>query len=328
MTIVGGARAGQDRGAAPARRRAGRLRRPDRCSVVLAGVRPEEITEWQRSGTAPRPRRSASPPPRTPSNGASSRSIDQARRLAARGADAVVLIDSLDGCSPHAARKALARARNIVDGGSLTVIATATAPLGGETTVIALDAALTGDRPLPGARPARQRHAAARAAGRRGRRRGDRQDARRGDERRGRRRGLTLGGSPSSVGGAAAAVPRHRLVARLLPALPQQLVDLGGGDVAPVRPARRRSARPRAARRRGSRPPRASRARSAARASIRATRSGRSASTPSRRSTWGTRLSANIVSRSRSAKRGDARAVQVGGGDLGALEERHARAPS
>ncbi len=76
-------------------------------------------------------------------NGALEPVIDQARRLAARGADAVVLIDSLDGCSPQLARKALASARNIVDGGSLTVIATATDPLGGETTVIALDHELT-----------------------------------------------------------------------------------------------------------------------------------------------------------------------------------------
>jgi transcription termination factor Rho len=68
--------------------------------------------------------------------------IDQARRIAARGAHALVLIDTLDGMHPHAARKALASARNIVDGGSLTVIATASEPLGGETTVIALDARL------------------------------------------------------------------------------------------------------------------------------------------------------------------------------------------
>jgi len=54
-----------------------------------------------------------------------------------------VLIDSLDGSSPQTARKALASARNIVDGGSLTVIATASAPIGGETTVIALDHDLT-----------------------------------------------------------------------------------------------------------------------------------------------------------------------------------------
>ena len=54
-----------------------------------------------------------------------------------------MLIDSLDGLNPHAARKALAAARNLRDGGSLTVIATSSSPLGGETTVIALDRALT-----------------------------------------------------------------------------------------------------------------------------------------------------------------------------------------
>jgi transcription termination factor Rho len=75
--------------------------------------------------------------------------IDQARRVAARGADAVVLIDTLDGMHPQAARKALAAARNIVDGGSLTVIATAAAPIGGETTVIALNLALASTGRFP-----------------------------------------------------------------------------------------------------------------------------------------------------------------------------------
>ncbi len=41
------------------------------------------------------------------------------------------------------ARKALGAARNIVGGGSVTIIATASAPIGGETTVISLDVALT-----------------------------------------------------------------------------------------------------------------------------------------------------------------------------------------
>jgi transcription termination factor Rho len=54
-----------------------------------------------------------------------------------------VLIDTLDGLNPQAARKALASARNLREGGSLTVIATATQPFGGESTVIALDVALT-----------------------------------------------------------------------------------------------------------------------------------------------------------------------------------------
>jgi transcription termination factor Rho len=54
-----------------------------------------------------------------------------------------VFIDTLDGCSPQLARKALGAARNIVEGGSVTIIATASQPVGGETTVISLDAALT-----------------------------------------------------------------------------------------------------------------------------------------------------------------------------------------
>ena len=61
----------------------------------------------------------------------------------------MVLIDTLDGAAPSTARKALAAARNIVDGGSVTVIATATEPLGGETTVIALDRALTSTGRFP-----------------------------------------------------------------------------------------------------------------------------------------------------------------------------------
>jgi transcription termination factor Rho len=54
-----------------------------------------------------------------------------------------VLADTLEYGSPGAARLALAAARNITGGGSLTVIATATAPLGGETTVVTLDTAMT-----------------------------------------------------------------------------------------------------------------------------------------------------------------------------------------
>ena len=110
--------------------------------VVLAGVRPEEMTEWSESGVAPVAALSFAAS-EDAQNGAIEPVIDQARRLAARGSDAVVLIDSLDGCSPQLARKALASARNIVDGGSLTVIVASTDPIGGETTVIALDHELT-----------------------------------------------------------------------------------------------------------------------------------------------------------------------------------------
>jgi transcription termination factor Rho len=108
--------------------------------VALAGVRPEEIPEW--SGPiepAGATNMAASPDAQGQTV---ERVIDQARRMSARGGDSVVLIDSLDGLHPHAARKALAAARNISGGGSLTVIATAYGQIGGETTVIALDARL------------------------------------------------------------------------------------------------------------------------------------------------------------------------------------------
>ena len=106
-------------------------------SVALAGVRPEEIAEWS-DPTAPTAAVSLAASPDAQDH-IVELVVDQARRIAARGADAVVLIDSLDGLHQYAARKALAAARNIVGGGSLTVIATASAPIGGETTVIALD---------------------------------------------------------------------------------------------------------------------------------------------------------------------------------------------
>jgi transcription termination factor Rho len=104
-------------------------------SVVLAGVRPEELGE---TGGV--------------SFGASSdaqaqaveQAVEQGRRVAARGGNAVVLIDTLEYLPAQAARRALAAARNITDGGSLTVIATAPAPFGGETTVVTLDPTLTG----------------------------------------------------------------------------------------------------------------------------------------------------------------------------------------
>jgi transcription termination factor Rho len=111
-------------------------------SVVLTGARPEEIGAWQAGEPAPVAALSfaASADAQTQ---AVERALDAAKRVATRGGDAVVLIDGLDGLPPQAARKALAAARNLREGGSLTLIATATGPLGGESTVIALDVALT-----------------------------------------------------------------------------------------------------------------------------------------------------------------------------------------
>ncbi|HZU39793.1 MAG TPA: Rho termination factor N-terminal domain-containing protein [Solirubrobacteraceae bacterium] len=110
--------------------------------VALAGTRPEEAAAWSDEGLAP-----AAAVTLAGSGDAQSQAVervlDQARRLTARGNHVVVLIDSLSGLPPAAARRALAAARRIVDAGSLTVIATASELLGGETTAIVLDAALT-----------------------------------------------------------------------------------------------------------------------------------------------------------------------------------------
>jgi transcription termination factor Rho len=147
-TIVGPARAGKTE---TLKRLLGALKDSGlEVTVVLAGARPEEIAEW-REGTedATAPVAALSFAASADAQGqAVERAIEGAKRVAARGGNVLVLIDGLDGMHPPAARKALAAARNLRDGGSLTVIATAARPLGGETTVIALDPALA-DSGLP-----------------------------------------------------------------------------------------------------------------------------------------------------------------------------------
>jgi transcription termination factor Rho len=147
VAIVGAARSGKSE---TLRRLAATLAEHDelQVSVVLAGVRPEEISLWD--GEKVKPAAAVSMAASSDSQDHTVELvIDQARRIAGRGANAVVLIDTLDGMHPHAARRAMAAARNIVGGGSLTVIATSSQPLGGETTVIALDIKLTSTGRFP-----------------------------------------------------------------------------------------------------------------------------------------------------------------------------------
>jgi transcription termination factor Rho len=138
--IVGAARAGKTE---TLRRLLGAVssREELELMLVLAGSRPEEIAEWQEGGVAPVAALSFAASADAQGQ-VVEQAVDAAKRVASRGADALVLIDGLDGLHPHAARKALAAARNLRDAGSLTVIATATRPFGGESTVIALDVAL------------------------------------------------------------------------------------------------------------------------------------------------------------------------------------------
>ena len=147
VTLVGPARAGKTEAL---KRLAATLAGHEgiQLSIVLAGVRPEEISEWQAGAIEPAAAVSFAASADAQAQ-TIERVVDQARRLAARGSHAVVLIDTLSGLPPHAARKVLASARNIPDGGSLTVIATASEPLGGETTVIAMDPVLASTGRFP-----------------------------------------------------------------------------------------------------------------------------------------------------------------------------------
>jgi len=112
--------------------------------IALAGIRPEELTEWSQTEGLPAAAAALSVAASADAQDhAVEQAIEQARRVAVRGGHAVVLIDTLDSLHPLTARKALASARNLVDGGSVTVIATRWEPVGGETTVIALDRELT-----------------------------------------------------------------------------------------------------------------------------------------------------------------------------------------
>jgi transcription termination factor Rho len=145
--IVGGARAGKTE---TLRLILGALagREGLELTLVLAGARPEELAEWKQGPLAPATSLTFAVSPDALAQ-AVEPVIETARRIAARGGNAVVLIDGLDGLHPHTARKLLAAARNLTEAGSLTAIATASRPLGGETTVIALDALRASTGQLP-----------------------------------------------------------------------------------------------------------------------------------------------------------------------------------
>ncbi len=147
VTITGAARAGKTEAL---RRLAGALAKVDglELSIVLAGVRPEELGEWKATEPAPVAALTLTASADAQA-GAIERALDTAKRIASRGGDAVVLIDSLSALAPGVARRTMAAARDIADGGSLTIIATADEPVGGETTVIALDVTLTSTGRFP-----------------------------------------------------------------------------------------------------------------------------------------------------------------------------------
>ena len=91
--------------------------------VVLAGVRPEEVTDWTREldgvhvaggGFDLAPDLAAQ---------AAELAVERAKRAAERGGDTVIVIDSLEFLPPPVQRRVFAAARKAEEGGSVTVIA-------------------------------------------------------------------------------------------------------------------------------------------------------------------------------------------------------------
>jgi transcription termination factor Rho len=91
-------------------------------TVLLAGVRPEEVTEWRRDsdvavvgGGFDRPVDEQAQIAETV--------IERAKRKAESGGHAAVVLDSLDAFPPPVARRVFGAARALEEGGTLTVIA-------------------------------------------------------------------------------------------------------------------------------------------------------------------------------------------------------------
>ncbi len=121
--------------------------------TVLAGTRPEELEDWT-SDQLPAPVAIAPLGSAPDAQGqAIEQAIEQGRRVAARGGDAVVIIDALQYVGEGVARRALAAARNLAESGSLTVLAAAPAALGGESTVVRLDPLLSATGRYPAVSP-------------------------------------------------------------------------------------------------------------------------------------------------------------------------------
>src|SRR4051812_16063541 len=119
--------------------------------VVLAGVRPEEVTEWKRDSDVTVAGGGFDRPVDEQAQAAES-AIERGKRAAEAGRHAVVVIDSLDALPPAAARRVFGAARATEEAGTLTVIAstgTAGEPLRQATSRIVLDAPEDGSGPHP-----------------------------------------------------------------------------------------------------------------------------------------------------------------------------------
>ena len=90
--------------------------------VVLAGVRPEEVTEWRQVEVLDVAGGSFDQSPDAQAQ-AAELAVERAKRRAERGGHTVVLIDSLEALPPSARRRIFGAGRATQEGGTVTVIA-------------------------------------------------------------------------------------------------------------------------------------------------------------------------------------------------------------
>jgi transcription termination factor Rho len=90
--------------------------------VVLAGARPEEVTDWNRETDVPVFGGSFDCSPDEHAQ-AIQLAVERAKRIVERGGDAVVVIDTLEAVPAGVARRAFGAGRRAEQGGSLTVFA-------------------------------------------------------------------------------------------------------------------------------------------------------------------------------------------------------------
>ena len=114
--------------------------------VVLAGVRPEEVTEWKRDSSVTVAGGGFDRPVDEQAQAAES-AVERGKRAVEAGRHSVIVVDSLDALPPAAARRVFGAARATEEAGTLTVIAstgTAGEPLRQATTRIVLEPAEDG----------------------------------------------------------------------------------------------------------------------------------------------------------------------------------------
>jgi transcription termination factor Rho len=123
--------------------------------VVLAGARPEEVTEWRRDSDLPVVGGGFDRPVEDQAQTAEI-AVERAKRAVESGRHAAIVLDSLDALPPAAARRLFGAARCAEEGGSLTIVAST--GLAGEpqrlaTTRIVLEPADPAEPGAPGPRP-------------------------------------------------------------------------------------------------------------------------------------------------------------------------------